>query len=332
MRGEMLERLMDVPDLPHLIQELMQTEYGPDLEESLIGGRTAEMIDVALRKNVVRTYRKVLGFSNREAVRVISTLLGRWDVFNLKTIVRGKQAELSTEEITAGLFPVGELTETDLEGLLLQNDIREVVQTAVTWELPQAPALREGYSAFAKSGLLADMELALDQYYAAWATRRLSRRGEANLIGRKVMHMQIDMMNLVMVFRAARESLAEEQASAYFLPGGRMIERELYLHLAALADVDEILDGLAGTMYHKVCEEASIRYLEKGSLAVFERALEDDFTRKVVAMGTRDPLGIGIPIAYLWGKQNEVTNIRIIVKGTEVGIPASSMRREFILV
>jgi vacuolar-type H+-ATPase subunit C/Vma6 len=34
----------------------------------------------------------------------------------------------------------------------------------------------------------------------------------------------------------------------------------------------------------------------------------------------------------LWSKQNEVTNVRIIVKSKAIGIPAERTRRELILV
>ncbi len=40
----------------------------------------------------------------------------------------------------------------------------------------------------------------------------------------------------------------------------------------------------------------------------------------------------GIMIGYLWAKQNEITNLRIIVKGKSVGMPADRMRKELILV
>lgn len=332
MRGDALERFIETPDLQHLIQELMQTEYAPDLEEVLIAGRTSDLVDVALRRNVVRTYRKVLGFLNEEAHGIVTTLLGRWDVFNIKTVLRGKHCGLASEEIAMGLFPVGALSQVDLDGLLMQSDVRGVVDTAGTWELPQAPAMRQGYVEYQKSGELADLELGLDRYYSEWAAHRLWRRGSNYAIARRIITMQTDILNLVMVFRAARESLEPQQSAAYFLHGGKDVGFDLYQRLTALADIDEIIDGLKGTPYHKVCDEAALRYLETTSVAVFERALEDYFTRKVVALGGTDPLGIGIPLAYLWSKQNEVTNLRIVVKGKDVGIPASSMRREFILV
>jgi V/A-type H+-transporting ATPase subunit C len=54
--------------------------------------------------------------------------------------------------------------------------------------------------------------------------------------------------------------------------------------------------------------------------------------RKALDAGRGDPLGLGIAIGYLWAKQNEVTNLRIIVKCTSVGMPADRMRKELILV
>jgi len=331
LKRERLERFMEVTDFPQLIQELMQTELAPFLEETLIQGRNAASIDEALKRNLVATYRKVLRFLNTEADDICTTLLGRWDVFNLKSILRGKHLHLTAGEIAEGILPVGALSQIDFDGLSAQGDVKGVVDLAATWGLPQAPAMRAGFAEYQKSGELADLELAVDRFYADWAAQRLGRRRKNYAIARRVLSMQVDILNLVMVFRAARENLDAAQAADYFLLGGD-IGLQHYQRLTALSDVDEILDGVRGTPYGQLLDEAALRYLEDMSIAVFERALEDYFTRKVLALGSSDPLGIGIPIAYLWGKQNEVTNLRIIVKGVAVGMPAERMRRELILV
>jgi vacuolar-type H+-ATPase subunit C/Vma6 len=39
-----------------------------------------------------------------------------------------------------------------------------------------------------------------------------------------------------------------------------------------------------------------------------------------------------VAISYLWAKQNEITNLRIIVKGKSVGMPVDRVRKELILV
>lgn len=327
-----LDSLIAAPEIGNLIQALSDTEYGPDLEEALIRGRDAAAVDEALKNNMVRTFRKVFGFLNEEAAYILTTLLGRWDVFNIKTILRGKHMHLTAEEINEGLLPAGYMTQIDLEAMATMSDIRGVVDTAVTWGLPFAHAMREGYGAYMRSGELADLELAMDRYYTDWASTRLGRRSANMQMAKRLLGIQVDILNLVMVFRLQKADMESVEVETFFLEGGRDVGRELYRELARMSDIDEVLDRLRGTPYGKTLDDASIHYLEENTIAVFERALEDYLVRKALAFGTGDPLGIGVIIAYLWAKQNEITNLRIIVKGKSVGMPMDRVRGELILV
>ena len=327
-----LDGLIASPDIAHLIQDLSETGYGPDLVEELIHGRTAAQVDDALRANMVRTFQKVMGFLNEEGRDILTTLLGRWDVFNLKTIMRGKQMQLSAGEIQEGLLPLGYLAQTDLDALSLQNDIKGVVDTAATWGLPYANTMSQGYAEYMKSGELADLELAMDRYYADWASERLSGRRSNKKIAKRILGIQIDIMNLVMVFRLQKADMESVDVDSFFLEGGIGVDIDLYRELAQMSDVDEVLDRLRGTIYGQTLDDVAMQYLEENSIAVFERSLEDYLMRKALSLGTGDPLGVGVAIAYLWAKANEITNLRIIVKGKSVGMPVERVRGELILV
>ncbi|PKQ30088.1 MAG: V-type ATP synthase subunit C [Actinobacteria bacterium HGW-Actinobacteria-10] len=326
------DALIATPDIQRLIQDLSETEYGPDLEDTLIHGRDAAAVDEALKNNMVRTFQKVLGFLNPEAAYLMTTLLGRWDVFNIKTVLRGKQMHLTTAEIAEGMLPAGQLSLVDLEALAMQDDIRAIVDTAVTWGLPYASALREGHTAFMKSGELADMELALDRYYTMWAADRLSRRGANTALARRILAIQVDISNLVMAFRLLSADAPQETADTFFLEGGADVSIDLYRELASMSDIDEVLDRMRGTPYGRPLDDVAMKYLEENSIAVFERALEDYLMRRALGFGRGDPLGVGVAIAYLWAKQNEITNLRIVVKGKSVGMPVERVRGELILV
>ncbi len=327
-----LDELIAAQDLGQFIQPLMDTEYAADLDEALIRGRDAAAVDEALKHNMVRTYQKVLGFLNEEAAFILSTLLGRWDVFNLKTIVRGKQMHLVQGEIEEGLLAAGQLSSVDLSALAQAEDIKALVDLASTWGLPYAHALREGYARFMASSDLAQLELALDRYYAEWARERL-HRSKANIAtARKILGIQVDTMNLVTMLRFQKADHESFKPEEYFLQGGTAIHLPLYVELSSLSDVDQVLDRLRGTPYGKLLDEVAVKFIEANSISVFERALEDYLTRKALTMGIGDPLGIGVGIAYLWAKQNEITNLRIIVKGKSVGMPLERVRGELILV
>jgi len=326
------EELMAVSDLNKIIQQLIDTEYGPDIETTIIHGRTPAAVDEAFRANMVGTFQKVMGFLNAEAYGLVGTLLGRWDLFNIKSIVRGKHMHLMPEEIEDGLYAVGALSPAELHVLVQLEDIRAVVDTLVTWGSPYAEPLRSGLVGYGEAGNLATLELALDRYYSSWAAKRLSGRRANAVLARRILGLQVDSINLLTIFRLLKNDIGGVDPNIFYLPGGAHVGQELFTSMTGLSDVDEVLNALKATPYARQLDAVITSYVEEGSLSVFERALEDYVMRKALDSGRGDPLGVGITIAYLWAKQNEITNLRIIVKGTAVGMPPDRMRKELILV
>jgi V/A-type H+-transporting ATPase subunit C len=326
------DELMETTDLMKIIQKLIDTEYGPDIETSIIKGRTPAAMDEAFRANMVETFQKIMGFLNAEAYDLISTLLGRWDLFNIKSIVRGKHMHLKAEEIEDGLYAVGALSPVELHVLVNAEDIRAVVDTLVTWGSPYAVPMRDSLAAYDQGGNLATLELALDRYYFAWAAERLRGRRSNVVLARRILGLQADSVNLLTTFRLLKSDIGDMDPKMFFLPGGAFVDEALFDSMTGMSDVDEVLDALKNTPYARNLEKVVANYVEEGSLSVFERALEDYVLRKAFDAGRGDPLGVGITISYLWAKQNEVTNLRIIVKGTAVGMPPDRMRKELILV
>jgi len=327
-----LDSLMASKDMGTMIQTLTQTEYGPDLEERLLHGRTAQQVDIALRDNMVRTFRKVLALLNDEAYKLVTVLLGRWDLFNVKTIVRGIHMSLSSEEIIDSLIAVGQLSKVDMEELAKQPSVKAVVDTLSMWGLPYAVPLRESMVEYNEDGDLSVLELALDKFYTAWADKRLRGRGSNRKLARRFLGVQVDTINLLTCLRLLNADVEAEEVNRFYLPGGLHVDERLFNDLASMSDVDEVYERLKRTPYGRPVEAVAIKYVEHGSVSVFERALEDYLMRRAFAAGQGEPLGVGIIIGYLWGKANEVTNLRIIVKGVSVGMPVERMREELIVV
>ncbi len=337
MRSRLLKQsffddLMTSKDIGTVIQKVMSTEYGPDLEGRILHGRTATQVDEALRDNMTRTFQKVRGLANDEAQALISTLLGRWDMFNIKTVIRGKHMALPDEEIVDSLVAVGQLSQVDTEELAKQSSVRSIVDTLATWGLPFAIPLREVMPQYDESHDLSVLELALDRYYYEWAVRRLKGWRENKRIVREFLAIQVDTMNLLTCLRLLNSDLGDTDAGRFFLPGGEVVDLALFMELSSMSDVDEVFNRIKKTPYGRPLDEVALLYMEKGSVSVFERALEDLLFRKAFDTGKGDPLGIGLAVSYLWAKANEITNLRIVVKGVSVGMPVERMREELIVV
>ena len=327
-----LDDLLEAQDVKRVIQMLQDTEYSVDIDAEIIHGKTFRSVDEALKRNMIRTFQKVIGFSNEQAGLLLTTLLGRWDLFNLKTIIRGKHMGLSPDEIAVSLMPLASFTDVDLSVLTREPDVRAVIDTLVTWGVEYATPLRDAVVEYVKSQDLSVLELSLDRYYAISAEKRLRGRGQNYHVARRVLGAQIDSTNLLTVFRLLKADMQDIDPGRFFLSGGLDIDESQFRSLAAMSDVDEVLDRLKSTPYGKPLEGVVLTYIEEGSISVFERSLEEFVTRRAFAAGRGDPLGVGILIGYLWAKQSEVTNLRIIVKGISVGMPGDRMRKELIVV
>jgi V/A-type H+-transporting ATPase subunit C len=332
LKQAFFDDLMTSADIGAVIHKIMATGYGPDLEGRILHGRTATQVDEALKDNMVRTFAKVMSVSNDEAQRLLNTLLGRWDLFNIKTIIRGKHMSFPDEVIIDSLVTVGQLTQVDAEELAKQDSVKGVVDTLATWGLPFAIPLREVLPDYNENADLSVLELALDRYYYEWAAKRLRGRRSNTRLARTFLSTQVDTINLLTCLRLLSSDLPTEDAVRFFLPGGARVTEALFRDLSSMSDVDEVFQRLKRTPFGSTLEEVAIVYIEKGSISVFERALEDYLFRRAFATSKGDPLGIGISISYLWAKANEVTNMRIVVKGISVGMPVERMREELIIV
>jgi V/A-type H+-transporting ATPase subunit C len=331
LKDAQYEDLMASEDVRDIIESLSATEYSEDLERELLHGRTAEQVDEALKDNLVRTHKQVLDFLNPKSQQLLEALLAKWDLFNIKTILRAKHNELGMDKIRDSVMPAGSLTQVEIEALAKQEDIGAVVDTLAMWGVMYASPLRAAFGRYIETNNLSELELAADRAYAAWAEKELSGRGENKKVARDILGTQIDVLNLLSIFRLINAEVPVEDARHFYLPGGKHITQSMYGKLVGVSDVDEVINQLKATPYSPVLDEAALRYLERGSLSTFERALEMEFMRRARAAG-RDIDGIGVSIAYLLMKLNEITNLRIIVKGKEVGMPPDRVREELIHV
>jgi V/A-type H+-transporting ATPase subunit C len=332
LKPSFFEELIAAPDQTKMIQLLSDTEYGQDLDTKLIHGRTFAVVDEALKVNMLRTYRKLIAFSNDEIGLICSTLLARWDLFNLKTILRGKHMKLQAAEIEQSLMPVGGIPEVELSAIARLDSVRAIADTMVTWGIQFAQPLRDVVGEYVQSDDLSILELALDRYYTEWAAYRLKGKRANFQLARDIFGMQVDSTNLLTAFRLLKADTEGLDVERYFLEGGLHVDKEMYLKLTSLSDVDEVIDHLKGTPYSRNLEHVLLTYLEEGAIAVFERALENFVMNRALGAGSGDPLGAGIIISYIYAKQNEITNLRIIVKCKSVGMPPDRMRKELILV
>ncbi len=323
-----LDELIMKPDIDSLIAELEKTPYKEDMAEASSKYSGVYSIEYALRMNYTRTFRKILGFvEGTQAERYIKILLRRWDIQNIKTVLRGKSIHATADEIVECLVPAGELDDVALGEMIKQPDVRAVIDLMATLQIGYAKPLTRLFRAYADEHNLVVFESALDRVYYSNALAEVSGGSYDDQFVRKILQWEIDVINLKTALRMVRDKVEMEEAKSLFIPGGLQLDMGELAAILETKSVKGALDKLKDTPYAfmgGIPEE----YLRKEKVSELEKQLDRFMIRKGLSAFYGDPLSIAIAVGYFWAKYNEITNIRVIARCKTSDVPEEALRGE----
>ena len=328
-----LDDLILRPDLDSVIADLENSPYRDDIIAAKGQFSGILCIEYALRQNFIRTFRKIQDFSRaeEEAEQYIRIFLHRWDVQNIKTILRGKNIHATADEMLGCLVTAGELDEATFRELLRQPDVRAVIDLLATWRIRYAKPLTAAFPEFAKTRDLAVLECALDRFYYTDAMAAVKDPTYNNTLIRNLLALEIDVVNLRTVLRMVRDHVPPEDAGRYLLGGGREFNEKKLRRLLSLSTIEDVVKALETTRYRFLAEVPE-SVMRSQKISVIEKELERFLIKKGVGAFLLDPLSVGSVIGYFWAKHNEVTNIRIISRCKTADFPVEDLREELVYV
>ncbi|MDR7519933.1 MAG: V-type ATPase subunit [Armatimonadota bacterium] len=320
-----VEDLLGAPKLDAFMQELSAPPYGGDLQEAQVRYEGVRAVDEALARNLQRATRAILEFADGRPRRLIEVLLLRWDLANLRVVVRGKHAGRPAEEIVATLLPAGTLGEVILKEMAGLPDLAGLAGTLEAVEHPFAEAVADGVAVYVETKDLIDLELCLDRAYATYGLQQTHRGGGGAAGLHDLLQAEIDVANVKTALRlAAAGDLDEARRLRYYIPGGALVTADLFRALSAPATQEHAWKKLRVSGF-PVKEPPR-------NLVDFEREMDLEVARALAAHYRGDPLGLDVVIGYLAMKSAEVANLRLIARGKFLGLPREQLRREMILV
>lgn len=328
------ERLFEARSPEEMVNILSETSYGADVSAALLATPGYRGIEMGLKNNLANSYAKIIRFFSKENKYLAETLLGRYDIWNVKAVLRGKHVGVSVEEIYEAVMPAGELSEPLITRLINAVDVKEVINLLTVWGFSFSKFLRDAYPEYHSSGKLLPLELALDKSFYNYCIETLGERKNDidALLLLEFIRQEIDFVNIMTAIRLAVESFSEEEASKYFIDGGRKFSKKLFNESLKSPEPEKMVAVLQGTPYAKAAEEGIKRYFKTGYVSSFQRALEEFLVRQASKLFIADPLSSAMLIAYFYTKHNEVTNLRIIVRGKSVEMSEDEIREAMIIV
>jgi len=307
-----------------------ETEY--ETEMNALGSRYSgvDLVEYALNRNLAKHFEDLLRWSEGRLYDYIARYLRKFDVWNVKTVIRGIYADAPASDIEDDLIRAGELSEELLDQLVNAGSIEEVV------DLLEATIfgddLAEAYQDYEASGVLVPLENAVDRAFYEVLLAGLPDQQEADsATGLYVSFLtaEIDFRNLRNALRLARSG-ADIEPGEYFIAGGRLFDESTIRQLAG--NTDQLVQRVRESPYGDDLEAALDTLEEANSLIEFEHALEAALLEYSDQLSNRYPLSVCPVLSYVLAKEREVDNIRAIARGREAGLDSEEIEQELVVL
>lgn len=337
MKGRLLKKtdyegLLATESLDDAISFLGNTPYGKEIELALTLKKGISGVDEGLRRNLENNFSIILKMSSERPRELLNILMGHWELFNIKTVLRGKHINATLEVILSNLIPFGRLDDIALRELAIQKNIKGVIDLLYQWRIPYATSLRKAFLLYREKEELQILEHALDQAYFETATTLLDQKEMNDAMVLEIIRHEIDIINISYAVKIVHYGLTEKDLENIFIPGGREIRISKFEQMISAGNLDELIKEIGVQCYIDCLESAMNKYLEHRRLSNLERALETCFIRNTCKAILKDPLSIGLLIGYLWLKANEVVNLRIITRGITTTMPREEIEKNLVIV
>ena len=265
--------------VPELAAYLNSSDYGREISELAPMFEGSNLLEYSLNRNLENTFNKILAFSIKSPGEQAKLYLKRFDVFNVKTFLRGKFSGKSNEDILLELVCAGSLKREFFEKACRESDGLEgaVAQLKATEVFGIAKSFKTD---------LSRLEDELDKYYY----EKVFVESEAEL--ENFISDEILVKNTLNWLRAKKSELKMER-----LPRG---------------------------------SKRKIALPKEGDCVENRVFLKQFLLKRGYEMVNMYKRSIRPVLGYFIAKENEIGNIRMIVRGKSSGLAAEMIEQQLV--
>ncbi len=331
-----------------IAESLTRTHFREDFSGLPPKMNDEERVEIAVGKNFARTAQKLLRITPQQSKPTLRAFLGRYDAHNIKAILLGRKLGKAKEETARLLIPAGSINQGELSRMLSAKSSEELYETIRASEfgsrflssksssLLSRQKIKEAISSPATNGEALDSLLsALDSYHyeVASSAVRPDEKDAGIILG--LLRAEADVKNILTIMRLKRGK-AEKRAIMKNLVEGGNFKRAGLERMADAKDVSEIPKLAPGFFVSEAGKaafaDAEGKYKQDGNLSHFEVAFEGSLARRSLHALRQSMMSIGAIAGFLFLKEEEMNNIRKVLRGKALGLPNDKIAGMLVLV
>lgn len=299
------DRMLDAPTAEEAYKVLTEAEYG-------MGGSSSESVysfEALLGDEMRKCYSVLIEMAPQP--EIVNAFQRRYDYFNVKVLLK---AEFLGQSAPPILLETGVIDADKMMQIIRDRDYKEI-------DPLMQQAIEEVYDVFSRTQDPQIVDLILDKASYHQFVTDLSKISSPFL--NKLAEIIIDMTNIKMFIRARSINKAWDFINKLLLEGG-CISKKVYFDCS-----DKPIDTFAGEIrlspYGDAVGNGLELYKKKNNISGLERLL-DDYLMNYIRGAKLVLMGIEPLIAYLFAKETEIKNVRVIMTGKINKLPVDLIR------
>ena len=296
---------------------LQDSHYKKEINALATEHSGADLLELALNRNLAESFKKLMRISSYELGLLIREYAKRKDIEDIKTILRGKFTNTNDKLIINSITAAGTLSYDFLLSLLRKESIEDILKNN---KIVDFHLLKNGLKHLNEKKNLVNIENIFDKFYYTHLIQFSSTLPKEGLLFRNFLLEEVDILNILTLLRLKKAKFGKEILRDFIILTGDKLKDSKITALANVDDFEELSKVLGKTKYKNIITNGIEEFKKSGSLITLETGLYKYLLNQSILFMHQHPLSIDVILGYMFAKDIEVRNLRIIVKGKQLGL------------
>lgn len=309
---------MSVPEISRYISESGYQKEMADLAGRFEG---VDLVETATYTSMAKVFSSILAASQGELETMVAAYLEKWDIWNLKVILRGKSYGLDADAIREDLVPAGSLGAESLEKLVALDSIEDIISNYAKMVSMNAQEVLDMYKVSQNLGSVEDY---VDKYHYQRLLASIDPSSRPTRMFQDFVRKEIDVKNLETILKLKAEGIYGEEVLHYVIPGGKQIDRKFATQLANAETIAAAASDLSQLEFYDVIKD--LVEADNVNLSNVVTEMKKYEIAQAKKFSHLYPLSVVPILDYMIHKEVEASNIRTIARGVESGLSKETIK------
>jgi len=318
-------RLLEAPSTNEIIVILGNMGYNGLLSkhESL----NNHEVEHALKQDLIKSYIKIFSFLANNFIDFIKLLMQEFELANLKTILRVLTQSSPAQNAEPLILRLEKLHSLPIDRLLSVQDMEECVE--IIKKTSFGEALSRAYEIYLSDQNLFSMEVALEIDYYNRLTEFLHSFNDKSLLN--IIGPDIDAKCISWSLRFRHHYKFEpEKIFQYMIANRWKFSDSLFWDITTPDNIEDSVSAFSSSPYKEIPD--SIDWDSSDIIGQIEMILSRDLYQKARIEFRRNPLQMGILLAYFTLKRTEIHDLITIIYGKLLDMPQEKIEEQVIAI